>query len=101
VALKKCPQVRGRLFRFFTTNPRKPNSARRKVGKINLVNNKNVVARLPGQGNPPNKHAMILIKGRGFRDTPGVGYTMIRGALECLALFNKRRKRSLYGAKKS
>jgi small subunit ribosomal protein S12 len=101
VALQKCPQVRGRLFRFFTTTPRKPNSARRKVGKICLTNGKNIIARLPGSGSLPGKHAVILVKGHGFRDTPGVGYTMIRGALECLALFDKKRRRSLYGAKKN
>lgn len=101
VALKGCPQVRGRLLRLFTTTPRKPNSARRRVGKIRLTNGKHIIAKLPGRGNLPGKHAVVLVRGHGYKDTPGVGYSMIRGALECLSLFDKRRRRSIYGAKKS
>ncbi len=99
-ALLRCPQVRGRVRRFYTTTPRKPNSARRAVAKIGLTNGKGVIAKLPGMGSPPSKHAVVLVRGHGYRDTPGVGYTMVRGALECLALFNKRRRRSIYGAKR-
>jgi small subunit ribosomal protein S12 len=88
-------------LRLFTTTPRKPNSARRCVGKLRLSTGRFTIAKLPGRGNHPSKHAVVLIRGRGYRDTPGVGYTMIRGALECISLFNRRRRRSLYGAKRN
>lgn len=98
--LLRCPQVRGRVRRFYTTTPRKPNSAKRAVAKIRLSNGKGVIAKLPGEGHPPGKHSVVLVRGHGYKDTPGVGYTMIRGALECISLFNKRRRRSIYGARR-
>ena len=96
-SLKKAPQLRGRIIRFYTTTPRKPNSAKRKVAKIILSNKKNIVAKLVGAGNAPQKFATVLVRGGGYKDTPAVNYSMIRGALECLPLFYKNRKRSIFG----
>lgn len=80
--------------------PRKPNSALRKTGKIILNDKKIVRARFFGSGSLPQKFAVILIQGNGYRDTPTVNYSIIRGAFECLPLFQKNRRRSIYGAKK-
>jgi small subunit ribosomal protein S12 len=99
--LMGAPQKRGRVLRFFTTTPRKPNSARRKVAKIILSNNKTLLAKLVGEGSAPNKYAVVLVRGRGAKDTPRVNYSMIRGALECLPLFQKNRKRSIFGVSKN
>lgn len=100
-ALYGCPQRRGRITRIFTTSPRKPNSARRQVGKIRLTTKRSILSKIPGRGKIPARYAIVLIRGHGYKDTPGVGYSMIRGALECLALFDKRRRRSIYGARKT
>ena len=96
-ALKSNPQVRGRFVKMVITTPRKPNSALRKVGRILLVNKKRVFAKIPGSGAIPQKFATVLVRGKGYKDTPSVKYSLIRGAYECLPLFNKKRKRSLYG----
>lgn len=80
--------------------PRKPNSALRKIGKIFLSNKKKVRAKIPGSGTIPQKYATVLVKGKGHKDTPGVKYSLIRGALECLPLFQKTRRRSIYGVAK-
>ena len=99
-ALKGAPQARGRYNRLVILTPRKPNSALRKCGKVSLYNNKKVTVKVPGSGVLPTKFSIVLIKGRGYRDTPGVKYTAIRGSLECIPIFNKNRKRSLYGVPK-
>ncbi len=99
-ALQGNPQKRGRFVKLVIITPRKPNSAKRKVGKIRLSNGKRVSVKMPGKGNYPHKFAVVLVRGGGHRDTPGVGYSAIRGAMECMPLFEKRRKRSLYGNSK-
>lgn len=96
--LFQCPQVRGRVVKVLTVAPKKPNSARRKTAKVVLVNRKLIFAKLIGEGHPPQKFSLVLVRGGGFKDTPQVNYTMIRGVLECLALFSKRRRRSIFGA---
>lgn len=97
-ALKKNPQLRGRVIRVLTHTPRKPNSALRKVGRVVLSNKKKIFTKIPGSGTLPQKYSIVLVKGKGYKDTPGVKYSMIRGALECLPLFNRNSKRSKYGA---
>jgi len=96
-ALLKNPQVRGRFNRIVILTPRKPNSALRKVGKVSLYNGKRITAKIPGSGVLPTKFSIVLAKGRGHRDTPGVKYTLIRGSLECIPIFEKTRRRSIYG----
>ena len=98
-ALQKCPQKRGRIRRVYITNPRKPNSAKRKVAKIFLSNGKHIIAKIAGSGYLPNKFAVVLIRGGGFKDTPNAKYTIIRGTYECLPLFDRLRRRSIYGVK--
>jgi small subunit ribosomal protein S12 len=98
--LFKNPQKRGRFVRQTITTPRKPNSAIRKIGKVVLSNKKRVAIKLPGSGYYPNKFATILIRGKGYKDTPGVKYTVVRGALECIPLLGRMHRRSLYGVKK-
>lgn len=99
--LLKCPHARGRIIKFFVTSPKKPNSARRKTAKIILSNKKLIFAKLIGEGYLPQKYALVLIRGGGYKDTPQVNYTMLRGVLECLPLFYKKRRRSHFGLKKS
>lgn len=97
--LKLKPQARGRFKKLVILTPRKPNSALRKVGKINLFNKKRVQTKIPGSGTQPMKYSIVLVRGNGYRDTPGVKYSLIRGGLECLPLFEKTRRRSIYGVK--
>ncbi len=101
VALKHCPQVRGRFLKYFITTPRKPNSAKRKVGRVQLTNGKRVTVKIPGKGYRPAKYATVLVRGKGHKDTPGVKYSLVRGVLECPPLLNKTRRRSIYGVRKS
>jgi small subunit ribosomal protein S12 len=96
-ALLKKPQARGRFNRIVILTPRKPNSALRKVGKVSLYNGKRITAKIPGSGVLPTKFSIVLARGRGHRDTPGVKYSLIRGSLECIPIFEKTRRRSLYG----
>ncbi len=100
-ALLNCPQVRGRCLRNLIVTPRKPNSAKRGVSKVKLVNGKCVIAKVSAGGDKLHRHATVLIRGAGYKDTPNVGYSVIRGVLECLPCFNKTRRRSRYGVKKS
>jgi small subunit ribosomal protein S12 len=79
-ALEQRPQRRGRFLRAVVVTPRKPNSARRKIGKIILPNRKRLMAKIPGSGYSPRKYATVLIRGHGHKDTPGVGYSIVRGA---------------------
>jgi small subunit ribosomal protein S12 len=99
-ALRQCPQRRGRIFRLIVKSPRKPNSARRKAAKIKLTTGRFIIAKISGSGYTPTKYAIVLIRGKGFKDTPNAKYTIIRGALECIPLFNRNSKRSRYGVKK-
>lgn len=94
------PQRRGRYVRSVIITPRKPNSAQRKSGKIRLSNRKAVFCKIPGRGSIPHRFAVVLVRGKGHRDTPGARYSLVRGNRECMPLFNKRRRRSIYGAKR-
>lgn len=94
------PQIRGRVLKVLVMSPRKPNSARRKTCQVLLSTRKKVFAKIIGEGSIPNKYASVLIRGGGYRDTPQVNYTIIRGVLECLSIFRKSRRRSFFGVKK-
>lgn len=99
-ALKGCPQVRGAVKKARIVTPRKPNSARRPTAKIILTNKRWVVAHLPGIGHNIRPHSSVLVRGGGARDLPGVRFTCIRGVLDFAGLDHKKRRRSLYGAKR-
>jgi len=98
-ALKNNPQVRGRYNRTLQLTPRKPNSALRKVGRVTLVNNKKVFAKIAGSGYLPQKFATVLVMGHGYKDTPSVKYSIIRNKYECPTINDKNKRRSLYGIK--
>jgi small subunit ribosomal protein S12 len=99
-ALQQAPQRRGRVQRVLTITPRKPNSAKRKAVKLLLSTKRFAIAKIAGSGYLPHKFAIVLIRGKGFKDTPNAKYTAIRGALECLPLFNRNSRRSIFGVKK-
>lgn len=96
-ALKQCPQVRGSVMRARIVTPRKPNSARRPVAKVILVNKKRVTAHIPGVGHNVRRYSQVLIRGGGARDLPGVRYTCIRGVHDCIGVMIKTKRRSIYG----
>ena len=99
-ALQHNPQKRGDCTRVFTTTPKKPNSALRKVARVRLVNGIEVTAYIPGEGHNLQEHSIVLIRGGRVRDLPGVRYKIIRGTLDCAAVQNRKRARSRYGAKR-
>ncbi len=99
-ALQQAPQRRGRVQRVIMITPRKPNSAKRKATKLLLSTGRFAIAKLAGSGYLPHKFAVVLIRGKGFKDTPNAKYTAIRGALECLPLFNRNSRRSTFGIKR-
>ena len=99
-ALQHNPQKRGGCPRVFTTTPKKPNSALRKVARVRLVNGIEVTAYIPGEGHNLQEHSIVLIRGGRVRDLPGVRYKIIRGTLDCAAVQNRKRARSRYGAKR-
>ncbi len=99
-ALKVCPQVRGVCTRVFTTTPKKPNSALRKVARVKLSNGMEVSAYIPGEGHNLQEHSVVLIRGGKVRDLPGVKYHVVRGALDTAGVENRKQSRSLYGAKR-
>lgn len=99
-ALKGNPQVRGVCTRVFTTTPKKPNSALRKVARVKLSNGIEVTAYIPGEGHNLQEHSMVLIRGGRVKDLPGVKYHIVRGTLDTGGVENRRQGRSLYGAKK-
>ena len=98
-ALKNCPQKRGVCTRVYTTTPKKPNSALRKVARVRLTNGQEVTAYIPGEGHNLQEHSMVLVRGGRVKDLPGVRYHIIRGALDCLGIDSRRRGRSKYGTK--
>ena len=100
-ALKCCPQRRGVCTRVYTTTPKKPNSATRKVARVRLTSGFEVTAYIPGIGHELQEHASVLIRGGRVKDLPGVRYHIIRGALDSSAVKNRAQGRSKYGAKKS
>ena len=98
--LQKCPQKRGVCLSVKTTTPKKPNSALRKVCRVRLVNGMEVTAYIPGVGHNLQEHSMVLLRGGRVKDLPGVRYKVIRAALDCAAVDNRKQARSRYGAKR-
>src|SRR3979409_1645135 len=99
-ALQGCPQKRGVCTRVYTTTPKKPNSALRKVAKVRLTNGYEVVSYIPGEGHNLQEHSVVLIRGGRVKDLPGVRYHIFRGTLDALGVDGRRRSRSKYGAKR-
>ena len=99
-ALKGCPQKRGVCVRVYTTTPKKPNSALRKVARIRLMNAMEVTAYIPGVGHNLQEHSIVMIRGGRVKDLPGVRYHIIRGTLDSMGVADRRRGRSKYGAKR-
>jgi len=99
-ALKSCPQKRGVCTRVYTTTPKKPNSALRKVARVRLVNGIEVTAYIPGEGHNLQEHSIVLIRGGRVKDLPGVRYHIIRGALDTSGVNDRKQGRSKYGTKK-
>jgi small subunit ribosomal protein S12 len=99
-ALKNCPQRRGVCTRVYTTTPKKPNSATRKVARVRLTSGFEVTAYIPGIGHELQEHASVLLRGGRVKDLPGVRYRIIRGVLDSSAVQNRLQSRSKYGSKK-
>lgn len=99
-ALTKCPQRRGVCTRVYTTTPKKPNSALRKVARVRLTNGFEVTAYIPGEGHNLQEHSIVLIRGGRVKDLPGVRYHIIRGTLDASGVSDRRKSRSKYGTKK-
>ena len=99
-ALKECPQKRGVCTRVYTTTPKKPNSALRKVARVRLTNGMEVTAYIPGEGHNLQEHSVVLIRGGRVKDLPGVRYHIVRGPLDCSGVEKRRRSRSKYGVKR-
>ena len=99
-ALKGCPQRRGVCTRVYTTTPKKPNSALRKVARVRLTSAVEVTAYIPGEGHNLQEHSMVLVRGGRVRDLPGVRYHILRGVLDTQGVKNRKQARSRYGAKK-
>ena len=100
IALNSCPQKRGVCVRVYTTTPKKPNSAMRKVARVRLTNDKEVNAYIPGEGHNLQEHSIVLVRGGRVKDLPGVRYHIVRGALDTAGVEGRTQKRSKYGAKK-
>ena len=98
-ALKQCPQRRGVCTRVYTTTPKKPNSALRKVDRVRLTNGIEVTAYIPGVGHNLQEHSVVLIRGGRVKDLPGVRYHIVRGSLDTQGVANRLQSRSKYGAK--
>ncbi|MBI95401.1 MAG: 30S ribosomal protein S12 [Bacteroidota bacterium] len=99
-ALDSCPQKRGVCTRVYTTTPKKPNSAMRKVARVRLSHGKEVNAYIPGEGHNLQEHSIVLIRGGRVKDLPGVRYHVIRGTLDTGGVDDRTQRRSKYGAKK-
>ena len=99
-ALQSCPQRRGICTRVYTTTPKKPNSAIRKVARVKLTSGFEVTAYIPGEGHSLQEHSIVLIRGGRAKDLPGVRYRIIRGALDCTGVKDRQQGRSKYGARK-
>jgi len=99
-ALAGCPQKRGVCTRVYTTTPKKPNSALRKVARLRLTNKMEVTAYIPGVGHNLQEHSIVLIRGGRVKDLPGVRYHIVRGVLDTLGVADRRQGRSKYGAKR-
>ena len=99
-ALDGCPQKRGVCVRVYTTTPKKPNSAMRKVARVRLTNGKEVNAYIPGEGHNLQEHSIVLVRGGRVKDLPGVRYHLVRGTLDAAGVNGRLQGRSKYGAKK-
>ena len=99
-ALESCPQKRGVCTRVYTTTPKKPNSALRKVARVKLTNGFEVTTYIPGEGHNLQEHSVVLIRGGRVKDLPGVRYHILRGNLDTQGVANRKKRRSLYGTKK-
>ena len=99
-AMQGCPQKRGVCTRVYTTTPKKPNSALRKVARVRLTNAMEVTSYIPGEGHNLQEHSVVLIRGGRVKDLPGVRYHIIRGTLDTTGVQNRKQSRSKYGAKR-
>ncbi|HYC05976.1 MAG TPA: 30S ribosomal protein S12 [Azospirillaceae bacterium] len=99
-ALQECPQKRGVCTRVYTTTPKKPNSALRKVARVRLTNGYEVISYIPGEGHNLQEHSVVMIRGGRVKDLPGVRYHIIRGSLDTQGVKDRRQRRSKYGAKR-
>ena len=99
-ALQRCPQKRGVCVRVYTSTPKKPNSALRKVARVRLTNQIEVTTYIPGEGHNLQEHSVVLIRGGRVKDLPGVRYHIIRGTLDSVGVANRNQARSKYGTKK-
>ncbi len=100
VALNSCPQRRGVCIRVYTTTPKKPNSAMRKVARVRLTNGNEVNAYIPGEGHNLQEHSIVLVRGGRVKDLPGVKYHIVRGALDTAGVDGRTQRRSKYGTKR-
>ena len=100
LALKSCPQRRGVCTRVYTTTPKKPNSAMRKVAKVRLTNGYEVISYIPGESHNLQEHSVVLIRGGRVKDLPGVRYHILRGVLDTQGVKDRRQRRSKYGSKR-
>ena len=100
-ALRSCPQKRGVCLRVYTTTPKKPNSALRKVARVRMTNGFEVTAYVPGIGHNLQEHSIVLVRGGRVKDLPGVRYHIVRGALDAAGVANRKKSRSKYGSKKA
>ena len=100
-ALARSPQKRGVCIRVYTTTPKKPNSALRKVARVRLTNGMEVTSYIPGVGHNLQEHSIVLVRGGRVKDLPGVRYHLVRGALDAVGVQNRRQGRSKYGAKRA
>ena len=99
-ALKRCPQKRGVCLRVYTTTPKKPNSALRKVARVRLTNGMEVTTYIPGVGHNLQEHSIVLVRGGRVKDLPGVRYHLVRGSLDAVGVADRKQARSKYGAKR-
>jgi small subunit ribosomal protein S12 len=99
-ALEECPQKRGVCTRVYTTTPKKPNSALRKVARVRLTNGYEVTSYIPGEGHNLQEHSVVMIRGGRVKDLPGVRYHIIRGSFDTQGVKDRRQRRSKYGAKR-
>jgi len=100
-ALTRCPQRRGVCVRVYTTTPKKPNSALRKVARVRMTNGFEITAYVPGIGHNLQEHSIVLVRGGRVKDLPGVRYHIVRGALDAAGVANRKQSRSKYGSKKA
>src|SRR3989338_307150 len=100
-ALKECPQKRGVCVRVYTTTPKKPNSALRKVARVRLTNGFEITSYIPGIGHNLQEHSIVLIRGGRVKDLPGVRYHIVRGSLDSVGVADRKKSRSKYGAKRA